>query len=82
MKTIEKKYYVCEICGRTSMDETKIQECQSRHRCIDDTCEIEYDFTRGGSYPKAITVRWPDGASAVYALAGCKDPAPAEHEKD
>lgn len=83
MKTIEKKYYVCEICGRTSLDEAKIKECQSRHRQIDDACIIEHSFSRGSRYPKSLTVRWPDGATAVFGLAGCKDPPePKEDEAD
>lgn len=83
MKTIEKKYYVCETCGRTSLDEEKIQACQGGHRLIDDTCEIEHSFSKGGRYPKSLFVRWPDGATAIFGLAKCQNPPePKEAEED
>lgn len=68
MKTVEKKYFVCETCGRTSQDEAKIAECQKSHYLITDNCLIEPAFNKGKPFPKEIKITFPDGAYAQYAL--------------
>lgn len=69
MKTVEKKYFVCETCGRTSQDESKIQECQANHHIITDDCLIEHTFNKGGPFPKELRVTFPDGAYARYTIS-------------
>ena len=69
MKTIEKKYYVCEICGKTAQDPEKIRDCQREHHLVDDMCTIAHRFTKGGRFPRQLTITFPDGAVAVYGLA-------------
>ena len=47
MKTVTEKYYICEICGKTSKNEQKIKECQESHRSITDDCQIEQVYQNG-----------------------------------
>ncbi|WP_434310183.1 hypothetical protein [Hominifimenecus sp. rT4P-3] len=66
MKTIQKNYYVCEICGRTSQNQDKIKECQVSHRRITDECEIEQVYDRGKVEPRLLKITCPDGAEMVF----------------
>lgn len=68
MKTVEKKYFVCEICGRTSLNEQKIADCQANHRRVTDDCQVESIFNKGAIFPREINITWPDGALADYIL--------------
>ncbi len=68
MKTIEKRYFVCEICGKASQNEDKIRECQESHLIISDDCEIETIYPKGKVFPEEIKVKFPDGALAGYVL--------------
>lgn len=69
MKTVEKRYFVCETCGRTSQDEAKIAQCQKSHYLITDDCLIEHMFNKGSPFPKEIKITFPDGAWAFYAVS-------------
>lgn len=81
MKTVEKRYYVCEICGKTSQDPEKIQACQREHHMVDDQCTVEHRFSKGGRYPQELNITFPDGGVAVFSLTGCKNgPEPEEVE--
>ena len=68
MKTVEKKYYVCEICGKSSTNEEKIKECQEKHRIITDECEVATNYPKGKPVPSDIVISFPDGAKASYYL--------------
>lgn len=68
MKTIEKKYYVCEICGKTSQDAEKIKKCQETHRSINNDVTILCDYGKGCECPGSIYLTWPDGMTVTYAL--------------
>lgn len=69
MKTIEKKYYMCDVCGRVSQNREKIDECQELHRIISDDVSVLAKYEKGQEYPDGITLTWPDGATAKYYLA-------------
>jgi len=68
MKTVEKRYFVCETCGRTSLNEEKILACQASHRHIIEGCQIQVLFNKGGIFPHEINISWADGAVANYIL--------------
>jgi len=70
MKTIDKKYYVCEICGKTSQSEEKIRGCQESHQKIDDDCKIETEYRKGSKYPGELIIIYPDGAKQVFEAYG------------
>ena len=67
MKTVSKKYYICEICGKSSQVEERIAECQQSHLFINDSCEIEHRFEKGKKSPKFLTVTFPDGSVVGYS---------------
>lgn len=66
MKTIEKKYYVCEICGKISRSEEKIRECTEKHLTITDDCTLECSYKKGAIFPEEIKVNFPNGVVAAY----------------
>ena len=66
MKTIEKKYFVCEICGKTSQNETAIRKCQRLHRDISADTEIVQHYKKGAAHPDYIQVTYDDGETAEY----------------
>ena len=66
MKTITKKYFICDICGKVSQAEEKIKKCQSLHRIINDECKIELLYNKGKEFPRLIYVTWPDGETKSY----------------
>ena len=70
MKTIEKKYYVCEICGKTSQEKAKIEKCQDRHLKINDDCVITTTYDNGKEYPKSLNITFADGSIVRYFLIG------------
>ena len=43
MNVIERKYYTCEKCGRTSQNEEKIKECEASHLTIKEAENIKLD---------------------------------------
>ena len=47
MNVIERKYYTCEKCGRTSQNESKIKDCEASHLTIKPDAEITVDYARG-----------------------------------
>lgn len=65
MKTIEKKYYVCEICGKVAQSPEKAQKCQEGHKDISNG-EVEPTYRKGKPYPKSILVLFEDGCKAEY----------------
>lgn len=65
MKTIEKKYYVCEICGKTGQDEEKILACQESHKDLNPAV-VECTYAKGKVLPKTATFVFPDGSKAEY----------------
>ena len=70
MKTIDKKYYVCEICGKTSQNEEKIRGCQESHQKLDGDCKIAPEYRKGIKYPSNLTITYPDGAKQVFSNSG------------
>ena len=71
MKTIEKKYYVCQYCGRSSQSEQKISECERSHRLLTGDCTWQPRYGRSSSTfgcPQIITITFPDGTTADYDL--------------
>ena len=73
MKTLKKTYYVCEVCGKVSQQKERVELCQKQHLMLDDGCEVEQRYTKGGRYPLEINVTFGDGSKAVYRLTGCVD---------
>lgn len=65
MQTIEKKYYVCEICGKTAQDAEKIRACQEMHRNVSDGT-VEPHYRKGKTYPKSIVISFEDGSQVEY----------------
>lgn len=65
MKTLEKKYYVCEICGKTAQDPEKIQACQGIHKDVS-TGTVEPRYRKGKTYPQKILIAFEDGNAAEY----------------
>lgn len=65
MKTLEKKYYVCEICGKTAQDPEKIQVCQGMHKDVS-AGTVEPRYRKGKTYPKSILIAFEDGSAAEY----------------
>ena len=68
MRTVEKKYYVCEICGKSSTNEEKIKGCQEKHRTVTDECEVAVNYKKSQEVPNDIVITFPDGAKAGYYL--------------
>ena len=67
MITIKKKYYICEMCGKTSQNANEIEACRNSHRSIDDV-SMQVDYMVRSEYQDSIDLIWPDGAIATYAL--------------
>lgn len=67
MKTIEKKYFVCQVCGKSSTKEKVIMDCEKKHRVITDDCIAEAVFSRGQEYPGLLNITFPDGSQATYS---------------
>lgn len=65
MKTIEKKYYVCEICGKTAQNPEKVRECQESHKDVS-AADVTAAYRKGKVYPKSILFSFEDGSSAEY----------------
>lgn len=66
MKTVNKQYYICEVCGKSSLDAGKIEECQSSHVRITDECVVEEIFSKGKQLPRTIRITYPDGTEGVF----------------
>lgn len=66
MKTVTEKYYICEICGKSSKNEQKIKECQESHRSITDDCQIEQVYQNGKILPRLLNITFPDGEKAQF----------------
>jgi hypothetical protein len=69
MKIVEKKIYVCEMCGRTSSSEEKIKECQASHQVIGDDVQMEYFYGKGKRVPKSVKFIFSDGTVALYEIS-------------
>lgn len=67
MKTLNKTFYVCEICGRTSQDGEKIAECQAAHKDVE-SAEVEPVFSKGAAFPRALKIMFAGGATAIYFI--------------
>ena len=65
MKTVEKKYYVCDICGKVAQYPEKVQKCQEVHKDIS-VGTIEPDYRKGKIYPKSVLIVFDDGSKAEY----------------
>ena len=65
MKTIEKKYYVCDICGKTAQNPEKANACQEMHRDVSEG-NVAAHYRKGKAYPKSIVISFEDGAKAEY----------------
>ena len=73
MKTIEKKYYVCQHCGKSSTREDVIKNCEEKHRLITEDCMVDADFSKGKEFPGTLEITFPDGVQAVYSFEFCRD---------
>lgn len=69
-----RQYYACALCGRTSTNRKKIEECERSHIKVAPDTTIEMQFGKGARhpYPKIISVIMEDGAIADYNLIGAK----------
>lgn len=65
MKTIEKKYYVCDICGKTAQNPEKVNACQEMHRDVSDGT-VAAHYRKGKAYPKSIVISFEDGSQVEY----------------
>ena len=65
MKTIEKKYYVCDICGKTAQNPEKVNACQEMHRDVSEG-NVASHYRKGKAYPKSIVISFEDGSEAEY----------------
>lgn len=65
MKTIEKKYYVCDICGKTAQNPEKANACQEMHRDVSEG-NVASHYRKGKAYPKSIVISFEDGSKAEY----------------
>ncbi len=82
MKTIEKKFYVCEICGKSSQDQKKIEDCQRAHSVIGQGSSVTPSYFKGSPFPYAIDVAFSNGSMAVYKFSHVKTkPRKAEEEE-
>lgn len=66
MKTIEKKYYVCEICGKSSSDERKVCACQNKHAVFDEETNIEPFYSKGIPFPGILRIKFSNGLEIQY----------------
>ncbi len=66
MKTVNKQYFICEVCGKTSSDKTKIEECQASHIRITEDCEVEETYSKGKRLPRHIRITYPDGTVGSF----------------
>lgn len=66
MKTVQKSYYICETCGRTSQKQGAIEECQASHVRISDDCVVREIFTKGKQFPRLLEITYPDGTVGSY----------------
>lgn len=69
MRTVEKKYYVCELCGKVSTNEEKIKFCQDTHCIINEECDMEVNYKKGQKPPNDMVIKFPDGTKAGYILS-------------
>ena len=65
MKTIEKKYYVCDICGKPAQNPEKANACQEMHRDVSEG-NVASHYRKGKAYPKSIVISFEDGSKAEY----------------
>lgn len=72
MKTIERKYYVCEICGKTSRDAEKIEACQKSHMTIGNDALLECNYNKGSAYPDTIKFTLSDKVELSYCLTAIR----------
>ncbi len=72
MQTSEKKYYVCEICGKTAQDAEKIRACQEMHRDVSDGT-LEAHYRKGKTYPESIVIWFDDGSQVEYYYSHSAD---------
>ena len=68
MNVIERKYYTCEKCGRTSQNESKIKDCEASHLTIKPDAEITVDYARGAMCQDVLRIEMSDGSIATYRL--------------
>lgn len=54
MKVTNKSFYTCEIYGKTSTNEKKIQVCQESHRKITEETEIEAVYQRAKKHLQGL----------------------------
>lgn len=78
MEITTKKYYTCSVCGRTSISEGKIKECEASHIGIDPNKPIEMSFGRNRRvpYPESIKVIMEDGGIGIYAFVRAEKEEP------
>ena len=74
MEVTTRQYYTCALCGRTSTNKEKIEECEQSHVKVASDTTIEMQFGRGPRrlYPEIISLVMEDGAVADYNLIGAK----------
>lgn len=66
MKTINKTYFVCEVCGKTSQSEEKVRACQEGHHKTDDACTITPVYRNGVATPVSLEIAFADGETVTY----------------
>jgi hypothetical protein len=75
METIIKQFYSCSICGKTSVNEDKIKECEANHSIIDNDIPVSVCYERNNGrangykkYPSDINVTFKNGANVSYCF--------------
>lgn len=67
MEVINKKFYTCSICGRTSVKEDRIKDCEQSHIGIDQNAAIHAEYNKSGTlYPAMLGVPMENGKIAWY----------------
>lgn len=67
---IEKKKYVCEICGTEYADVNKCEKCEQGHKIPKKIISSSYKeiIDRPDGYPTRIVVEFKDGSQKYYYL--------------
>lgn len=66
MKIENRKNYICEYCGRTSIDEAKIKECEESHIIIPDDSTIKVAYNKGNPQPRFLWITLPDETKLCF----------------
>lgn len=64
--------YICDLCGRTSLNEQDTKEHEDNHKTIDNSVDISAEYVIGNVRPDVVKIKWDDGSVGIYRLSGIK----------